>query len=99
MAGNPRDLLNESEPHAVVLVYLLEQRADRAAEGLLERRLVGRHDRHLQTASLQAGGRFHADEARADEDRALRPVSGGDYRIRIREAEARQDGVQIVSAD
>src|SRR5262245_54224099 len=66
-AVDSRDLLAESEPHAVVLVYLSEQRADLAAEGFLERRLIGRNDRYLQTASLQAGSRFHADETRADD--------------------------------
>src|SRR5215468_10935018 len=98
-AGDSRDLRAESEPHAVVLVYLLEQRADCDAEGLLERRLIGRDDRYLEPANLQAGSHFHADETRADDDRALRLFSGGDDRVRVREAAQRQDVLQIASGD
>src|SRR5262245_25158545 len=99
VAGYSRDLRAESEPHSVVLVYLLEYSADCDAEGLLERGLIGRDDRHLEPASLQTGGRFHADETRADDNRAVRLFSGGDDSVRVREAAQRQDVHQIASGD
>jgi hypothetical protein len=66
------DDCSELELDAALLVRAAEASADLGAERRLEGLARGRDHRHVEAARAQRGGRLHADEARADDDNALR---------------------------
>ncbi len=58
-----------------------------------------RGDRHLKSAHLEVGSRFHTDEARADDDYALRLSGCLDNRIGVRKTAQHEDVLQSASGD
>src|SRR3569832_115548 len=63
---------------AVLLVQRAHEIAKLRSKHLFQRSLLRRDHMHLDLAGAQRGGDFQSDEARADDDCALRRLGGGD---------------------
>src|SRR4029079_226510 len=87
----------ESELDAVAFVETLKHLADFGTEDLLERHGTGYNDLDRAPALDQAAGHFHADEARANDNRSSGAGGSFDERVRIRMATQQKDVFEIRS--
>ena len=91
--------LAEVEDDAVLLVQRAHEVAERGAEDALQRPRLGRDDVHLEVARAQRRGHLEADEARADDDGALRAPRPRDDRAAVGERAQRVDVRQLAARD